>query len=117
MKKVLMFVALFFASPVFGASLYDGAWDTPGPFFASFHQNGSQILMLVLQKDGSEWEAAIGSISGNTATASSVLSSVNFQVRVVFQSATQGLVTILSCIPQSECTFPAGTQITITKIF
>jgi hypothetical protein len=112
---VLTFILLPFQSQATG--IYDGIWQFPFSIFATVNQNGSSLAVIILQD--TIWEAQLGTLVGNEAIITTVYGYVSATIKVVFTSATTVTVTIISCINgQTEmCLFPAGTQLTGTKIF
>ena len=97
---------------------YDGAWTItglPNSYFIVY-QNGDQILAVELLADKS-WDAYLGTLSGSSATFTSLIASVNLNATVTFSSATTATLRVNSCSPSYDCSLPAGTQTTINKIF
>ncbi len=115
---VLAFSAIT-SPPALATGTYDGAWTItglPNSYFIVY-QNGVQILAVELSADKS-WDAYMGTLSGSTATFSSLIASVNLNATVTFSSANAATLTINSCVPVSApCILPAGTRTTINKIF
>lgn len=118
MKKLIFGIALaLFSTSALAGGEYDGIWEIPGGLFATVNQNGSSLAFIIL--NGQLWEAQLGTISGNEATVSTVIGYVNLTARVVFNSQTSAMITILSCTDtiQGVCLFSAGTQVQASKIF
>lgn len=114
-----LFVCATVASSIASAGgTYDGAWTItglPNSYFIVY-QNSNQILAVELYADKS-WDAYLGTLSGASATFTSLIASVNLNATVTFTSATTANLRINSCSPSYSCSLPAGTQTTINKIF
>jgi len=119
MKIILIAAAIFFASISTSANasgVYDGAWALPAGIFVTINQNGSSILVVVLQAD--DWQAELGTLVGNEATVTTIAGAVNLSTTVVFTSTTTAEITINSCAPISaSCLLQAGTVLSAEKIF
>ena len=118
MKKLLIILTIFllpFQSQASG--IYDGIWQFPAGIFATVNQNGSSLAVIILQN--TIWEAQLGTLVGNKARIVTVYGYVSATMDIVFTSATTATVTIISCIdgPTYACLFPAGAQLSGTKIF
>jgi hypothetical protein len=101
----------------------DGLWWSPAPgaepYFFMVHE--SEGVALVTALDGTEmaWEAYYGTISGNCANLSVLLSLgiTAFNANITFNSTTSAVAVITVCQPIEECVFPLNMEIPLIKLF
>jgi hypothetical protein len=118
MKKYLLLLC-FLPSISLAAGPYDGVWQTGDTTFTIINQNGEQVLATGVDLSDRKFTLSVGIFVGNTLTVQSIVDDGVSVNQVVFDSATSGTATLVSCTPSPgfECNVPIGTSIAIARIF
>ncbi|HIJ89292.1 MAG: hypothetical protein OEV89_00350 [Desulfobulbaceae bacterium] len=102
------------------AGQFDGVWYTaaiPGSYFMVRQTDDNKLILTRLADNGSWWEAFYGDMSGNSATITTVISTVSAGVTVQFLSTTSATAVVNYCNPSYNCDLPAGATVNISRIF
>ncbi len=101
--------------------VYDGIWQASNGDFATVTQNGTFIVVVILDSTFLQWDAYQGviNLAGDEVVVNTVASLGNASLRITFTSPRTADVTLLSCLPTqfTICEFPNGTQFTAQKVF
>ncbi len=104
---LLIFSSLVFSSPILAEGQYDGIWNIENLGYASIHQNGEQLIFILLdseadEEDGDyEWEAYLGGLNGNKTTQTTLISGVLAEIELTFESTDTVKGELKSCTPQT----------------
>lgn len=118
--KQLLLITAVIAFPARAAGTYDGIWQISGAAnnLYMLSQNGQAFIAMSLTLSSQYWEAFYGTITGSTGTVSTLVSDETLQGTFNFSSATAGTLTINSCTKHTgSCLLPAGSTVSLTKIF
>ena len=102
------------------AGEYDGLWiNKTMPEVTDIvmvRHTGGHIVMVFLVLEEDAWDAFFGPISGNTANVTTLVSEIQADATITFNSSTSMTLTIVSCNPAEECP-PPGTKVPWEKLF
>lgn len=126
-RSLAIAAALVGSQAAVAGGTYDGIWaastGNTAVGYYSLTQNGNSLVAVALPLDSAgavNWEAFIGGISGNLASVSTLVSTVNSSFAVTFTSATTATIVQVACAPKttnSSCRFSNGTVLLANKIF
>ncbi len=110
------------AAVVIPGSPFSGAWQTSDGRYISIHQNGGDVLFVLLHTEPAfhVWEALSGTAVGTIARVTTIYGWLNVQFAVELKSSTTMQITQISCSPLIAgytCKYPNGTVLTATKVF
>ena len=120
MKQIVLFLSIaFFPVFVFASGPYDGIWQTSETEYSTVNQDEDTIIVVSLDLADGDFEVSSGELVGNEVTIVSVYGSAEVTARIVFNSLTTAVVTIVSCVPSPEyiCFVAAGETLVATKVF
>lgn len=123
--QLLTFSLLFFCHTAFSAGVYDGIWSIDKLGYASIHQNGERLILILLDSevddDGDyEWEAYWGDLVENKSIQITLISGVLAEIELIFETETKLKAELKSCVPQTgDCDdeFPVGATFTGDRIW
>lgn len=123
--KSLLLTILMLASVCVSAQDYSGVWAVPSEAnteFYSFHQNGDQIMIAVLDTISGSWVAYQGGLNENSVEFEPVFTPNGTEIFTVnFLSATTGYVEIRSkpcdAVPGQACAAIYSRAYLLEKIF
>lgn len=123
MKKLILVLALIAPYYAYAAEVNDGIYEVSVDgeflFFASLHQNGSEVILINLDVDSLEWEALSGARTEDSALMSVVVGPGSGSLTMTFESENNLTLTLDSCVPDpdSVCEFSENTVFRLMKIF
>jgi hypothetical protein len=112
---------LFLSGLAVAAGNYDGIWQADNFDFVTINENSGQLVAVILDHDEGEWEAYIGTLSGNYVRFSTIVGfDVSATYDVYFNPNFTATATQISCVPRSagaSCDYPNGTSFNMQKIW
>jgi hypothetical protein len=99
-----------------------GLWKVGNQGYASIHQQGSEIAVVVMgfsDAAGFRWETLAGTLEGDKAQLKTTIGYVSMEIDATFDSTTSAEFTVLSCatiIEGNPCRFTSGITFYLEKM-